>query len=423
MTSSYLTVRNDLLVIFKAAIQAVGGRRCVEDYLRTHPMGSGPIALLAMGKAASAMTGGAVYVLGEQIVRGLVITKDGHCQGEADLKHIQCFEAGHPYPDARSLSAGQKVLEFIHAAPADAQFLVLISGGVSALVEVLPAGWGIDDLTELNHWLLASGLNIKEVNRVRRLVSSIKGGRLAKHLTGHDVVNLLISDVPGDDPVVIGSGLLAPDQESDTTRKAMLKKLCLGGDAPNKLHNIFQHQMSVPEATDPCFSRIHTAIIANNQQACVAAASAGRTRGYDVHQHSAPLAGEAIEMGEHIVNVLKDAEPGLHIWGGETTVVLPAQPGRGGRNQSLALATACQLKNIPRICLLAVGTDGTDGPSEDAGALIDGDTVVRGEAQGLTAKDYLNNADAGTFFEKTGDLVRTGPTGTNVMDLVLAIKA
>lgn len=400
--------RQSLLQCYAAALAAVEGERCVRDSLAAHPVVDRPVTVLAMGKAAAAMAKGAAAVLGPQLAGGLVITRAGYA-GTGLPDALRVIEAGHPLPDARSLAAGEAAIALVRNLPAEHRLLVLTSGGTSALVEALPEGIGLDDMVRLNAWLVGSGLPIGAMNRIRQSVSRIKGGGLARRLRGQPARNLLISDVPGDDPAVIGSGPFCPPPS--------------GGPeipVPGWVREMQQRAGPVPGAAVPGVEHV---VIANNRLACEAAAIEARQAGLVATVHARPLDGEAEAMAHRLVEELERLPPGIHIWGGETTVRLPARPGRGGRNQQLALAAARQLAGREEILLLAAATDGTDGSSEDAGALVDGGTLGRDETEGLDAAACLAGADAGRFLEASGDLVHTGPTGTNVMDLVIAGKA
>ncbi len=405
--------RQPLLSVYRAALAAVNGRRCCRRFLREHRPAT-PVALVAIGKAASGMAQGAADALGERILRGLVITKAGH--GEpltGAAAGFDCLFAGHPVPDARSLQAGAALLAFIDALPAGVPLLLLVSGGASALVEVLPEGAGLAELQRLNDWLLGSGLDIGAMNAVRRSLSCIKGGRLARRLAGRHSLCLMISDVPGDDPGVIGSGLLAP---------AAAMPAAIARQTPDWLRPLQGLAPALPAAGDRCFATVESHVIARLKDALAAAADAGRGLGLAVFEHATPLSGDAASCGRRLAQRLRDGPAGLHVWGGETSVRLPARPGRGGRNQHLALAAATVLAGDAHCTLLCAGTDGSDGPGEDAGAVVDGGTLRRGQGQGLNAVEALRRADSGRFLRASGDLLRTGPTGTNVMDVVLGIK-
>ena len=404
--------RAAVLDIFYAALAAVHGAARVERFLAARQP-PGEVRAVAVGKAAGTMLEGARRALGERLNSALLITKPGHVPpGMASLAGVTVMEAGHPLPDARSLQAGQALLEFIAGAPGDASLLFLISGGTSSLVEVLPSGVTLDDLRRVNHWLLGSGWDIHRMNVLRKRLSCIKGGRLAEQVQGRRVVQLLISDVPGDSPADIGSGLLVADEPASLDEALM----------PQWLHALLENAPSLPDSKTTAGADIENYIVASLDLALSAAAEAARNMGCSAQVHAERLSGDAATAGRHLARVLVEGAPGVHLWGGETTVELPPVPGRGGRNQHLALAAAAVLANRDNVWLLAAGTDGSDGPGEDAGALVDGGTLARGELDGLNITDCLRRADAGSFLEASGDLVTTGPTGTNVMDLVIGLK-
>lgn len=397
-----------LLEVFQAAVSAVNGYRRVREVLAGDAM-PGPVYLIALGKAACAMVQGAADALGHNIRAGFVVTKRGH----VEPLPWPVREAGHPLPDADSLAAGAELLRFVAAIPADAQVLLLLSGGASALVEQLPAGAGLDTLRRMNEWLLASGRDIAAMNRVRKRLSRIKGGRLAQLLAPRRTSCLAISDVPGDDPRFIASGPVVPDESS--AQESI-------DDAPPEVRAALVAAPPLPSADDPCFRAVRFEVIARLGDAKRAAAEAARAYGRPVIMHDEFIAGDAIAAGRRLGQTLVASARGtVHVWGGETTVRLPPRPGRGGRNQSVALAAAVELRGHHAF-FLAAGTDGTDGPTPDAGALVDGGTIERGRAQGADAESALARADAGSFLEASGDLIDTGPTGTNVMDLMLGLR-
>jgi len=402
--------RRNLLEIYQAALAAVEGRAATRRYLEAHPL-PGPVHLVAVGKAATSMALGAHDVLGEQIISGLVICKTDHGDPELDrIERIRYMESDHPVPGERSLTAGQALVEYLDAAPVDATFLCLGSGGASSLVERLPEGCDLAWLQRLTGWLLAGGYDIGTMNRVRKAFSCIKGGRLRQWLHGRQALNLLISDVPGDDPAVVGSGLLVADSgplpplpdELPAWAKACLHEVVATGEVPTE-------------------DRVETVFVARNADACAAARDRAMALGYTVRQAAGFLGGDAESAAVALVAELVEGAPGLRIWGGETTVRLPPDPGRGGRNQHLALVAATALAGRDDLLLVA-GTDGTDGPGEDAGALVDGGTIGRGELHAGSARAALQRADAGTFLAASGDLLQTGPTGTNVMDLAIGLR-
>ncbi len=402
--------RDLLLDCFRAALQRVEGGRAVRRHLAAHPWAVEELDLIAIGKAAEAMTAGALAVFGARLRRGLLVTKQGYLGGPCDPRLV-CLEAEHPVPGPASLRAGRALLDFCRGVPAGRPVLVCLSGGASSLVEVLPPGWDLARLAELTRRLLAEGLDIATMNAVRRAVSRLKGGRLARHLQGHEVRVLLISDVPGDDPAVIGSGPMHPPPAEPLPALPPAVAECLADLPP------------APPPPPAVFAQIRHEIVANLAMARAAAAARARRRGVPVRVHGDFLDGEACATGRALAEALATLPAGLHVWGGETVVHLVARPGRGGRNQQLALCAAQALCGSTDRWLLAAGTDGSDGPTEDAGALVDGGTCRRGADAGRDlARDIAAN-DAGRFLAASGDLISTGPTGTNVMDLVLGWRA
>jgi hydroxypyruvate reductase len=404
--------RGRLLGLFREALAAVDGRAAVRAALAAAPV-RGPVTLIALGKAAEAMALGAIDALGEGLRDGLVVSKAGHLDPVRLARlGLEAMEGGHPVPTAGSLAAGRRLLDVIDAAPPGQDILFLISGGASSLVEVPMAGLDEAGLARANAWLLGSGLPIDAVNRVRKALSRVKGGGLLGRLGDRAVRALAISDVPGDDPAVIGSGLLVPEGDLG----ARLAALAL----PGWLRALVDRGLEERGALPPGGPRVE--LVATLDAARRAAAEAGTRLGLAVHLHSGFIAGDAAERGRDLAAALLAGPPGLSVWGGETTVRLPSDPGRGGRNQHLALAAATVLAGHGDCFLLSAGSDGSDGPTEDAGALVDGGTLARAAVEGLDAAECLARADAGRLLAAAGDLIHTGPTGTNVMDLILGLK-
>ena len=300
------------------------------------------------------------------------------------LPGVEAHESAHPVPDERSLAAGQRLLDWVDDLPASVTPLFLVSGGASSLVEVLEPGVSLESLGQLSARGLAEGVPIGELNARRAKLSRIKGGRLAARLAGRAARALFISDVPDDDPAVIGSGLLGPAAS--------------GVD---------------------CIER---QVIASVDQAMEGVALAAAQRGLTVDCIRERFDGDATRLAARFTHELLMGNTQVRVWGGESTVRLPPQPGRGGRNQHLALAAAKLLPEYPQLLLLAAGTDGTDGPTDVAGGLVDADTCSRMAMAGLDPDDCLSRADAGTALAAADALVRTGPTGTNVADLVIGLS-
>ena len=373
--------------LLQAGLARVEGRRCVREALlaRFRAPDDPPVWAAAIGKAACSMALGAVDALGPALERMLVITKSGHLAPELlSRPGVEAYESSHPVPDERSLTAGARLLEWVDGLPASVLPLFLISGGASSLVEVLEPGVSIAQLEQLSVRGLAAGIAIGELNAQRARLSRIKGGRLASRLRGRAARALFISDVPDDDPAVIGSGLLGPT--------------VAGAD---------------------CIER---QVIASVSEAMEGVAMEALQRGLTVERVQQRFAGEAAGLAARFAHELLMGNTQVRIWGGESTVRLPLHPGRGGRNQHLALAAARFLPDYPQLLLLAVGTDGTDGPTDAAGGLVDAATCERLACAGLDPDDCLSRADSATALAAADALVRTGPTGTNVADLVIGLK-
>ncbi|HLY52596.1 MAG TPA: DUF4147 domain-containing protein, partial [Steroidobacteraceae bacterium] len=346
---------------------------------------TGPVWLAAVGKAAPAMALGAYDSLGERIASSLIITRDGHAPPELLARSgMELIASSHPVPDQRSLAAGARLLEWVDSLPARAQPLFLVSGGASSLVEVLRAPNTLADLERFTARELAAGTAIGEFNARRTALSMIKGGRLTARLRGRAARALFVSDVPGDDPALIGSGLLGPASE--------------GPD------------------------RVQRTLIASVEDAVAGAAAAAAARGLTVHAPDERFDGDAVRLAARFAHELRLSGSAVCVWGGESTVQLPPHPGRGGRNQHLALAAARLIAGQADLLLLAAGTDGTDGVTEDAGALVDADSCARVALGGLDVDACLKGADSASALAASGDLVHLGPTGTNVGDIVIGLK-
>ena len=406
-------IRSDLMQIFNSGIDRVRGQRAVIADLQAHPVTADSLHLVAIGKAASDMTLGALDTLGKQIKDGLLITKHRHTASELhENSLIEVIESDHPVPTEKSLQAGQRLLAYLKSrANPDVHFLFLLSGGASSLVEVLPDGMRLEDLKNINQLLLAKGLDIGQMNALRQAVSCIKGGRLATKLKACNVLNLMISDVPGDDPSVIGSGLLnLPRTKLNLESYPQEIRACLTDIA------------LVPPPDADAFKRINTRIVARLDDAKEACVNSAIALGYDAYLVPDFVDGDIKEVADRLCDTLFGSKHQLLVWGGEPSMQLPQSPGRGGRNQHLALLIAERISNKDGIYFVIAGSDGSDGPTADAGALVDGATTSRGLSMGLNIEHSLANADSGNFLQQTGDLISTGPTGTNVMDLMIGIR-
>jgi glycerate 2-kinase len=358
--------------LWTAGVTAVAGFSATKTALMHS--GQRPDQIIAVGKAAGAMAQAALDHFGP--VPTLVVTKDGHGAGLPET--VQLIESAHPVPDKRSLIAGQALRETVSKMAAGSKLLVLVSGGASSLAEDPVDGYTLGDLIALNQQLLATGLDIGAMNVQRRKFSQIKGGGLLAGFGGRSVQVLAISDVPGDDLGVIGSGI---------------------GDAPQSPAFAFDAQ-----------------IIASNAHARAASVSAAQSDGLTVLANDEMLHDDLETLAPTIGTRLRDMAPGVMVLGGEPTVILPPNPGQGGRNQALALSLAREIAGTTGITVLVAGTDGSDGPTDAAGAIVDGATWGDG------AEAALKRADSGRYLDRKGALLRTGPTGTNVMDLLIAYR-
>jgi glycerate 2-kinase len=377
-----MSARHLLLDLFDAALRSVSGNTCVARELRS--VRRRPYALFAIGKAASAMTRGALEELQNQVASALLITKDGHVDpGLRSDSRVKILETAHPVPDERSLAAGAALVEALRALPGEVFPIFLVSGGSSSLVESLRPGASLADLRALNERGLAAGWDITRLNRERGALSLLKGGGVARMLGRREALALFVSDVPGDDPCVIGSGLLGAGVEPD------------------------------------CIER---RVVANADIAAQAAIEAGRARGLALEPAMRRFDGPAPDVAAAFVDALRDTSADGLVWRGESTVKLPDHHGRGGRNTHLALAAARLLRAGEALTILAAGTDGTDGPTEDAGAIVDAGTVERAELAGCDVERAFEGFDSGMALEYSEDLVHTGPTGTNVGDLLIGIR-
>jgi len=434
------TPRETLEALFRTALRAVEGDRLVRASVSIHgdrlevagrPLpASADLVVAAIGKAAASMAAGLEAVAGARIARGLVVTKDGHAPSQGSAAALPSprwavREAGHPVPDARSEAAARELLALATATRRDDMLIVLLSGGASALLACPLPGLEQVDLIAATRALLASGAAIDEVNVVRKHLAEVAGGRLARTAGAGHIEVLILSDVPGDRLDVIGSGPCVPDASRYRDALAVVERRGLRDQMPPRVLAALSAgaagaRPESPKPGDPGFDRVRTTILASNATALAAAAADAARRGLHPVILSGALHGEAREVGRRLAALALAARsqgPRVLLAGGETTVTVRG-PGRGGRSQELALAAAEVLDGAPGVALLAAGTDGGDGPTDAAGACVDGGTLSRGRARGLDADGALADNDSYAYLAAEGGLVRTGPTGTNVMDLV-----
>ncbi|HHB90464.1 MAG TPA: glycerate kinase [Anaerolineae bacterium] len=438
--------RGRVLPILAAALDAVEPAQAVNRAVRWEPDafwvegvrygldGFRRIVLLAFGKAATPMAQAVAHGLGHRLDHGLVITKYGHGpEDAASWKPLTVVEAAHPVPDAQGVAAARRAVEMAAALTENDLLITLISGGGSALLTLPASGLTLTDLQRTTDLLLASGATIHEINAVRKHLSQVKGGQLARLASPARVLSLILSDVIGNPLDVIASGPTAPDPTTWADAWAVIQKYALETAIPPAVRERLQAGLAgqvpdTPKPGDPLFRRVHNVIIGDNAIAAEAARKEAENQGFHAAILSTFVQGEAREVAQVLVALGREivahgrplSPPACLILGGETTVTLRGD-GKGGRNQELALAAGIALAQIPEadpILIISLGTDGTDGPTDAAGGLADATTVARGRALGLDAQAYLAQNNSYPYLQAVHDLVITGPTRTNVNDLM-----
>ncbi len=384
------------------------------------------IIVVGAGKAGAAMSQAVEVVLGDRLTAGQVNVKAGH---RLPTQRIRLTEAGHPVPDAAGEAGAREILHLLNGCSADDLVLCLISGGGSALLSLPAEGIGLADLAATTSALLRSGATINELNTLRKHLEQAKGGHLARLAQPANVVALVLSDVVGNPLDVIASGPTVPDPSTFEQAWAILKRYDLLNAVPASVVRHLQsgHSGDTPETPkpgDPAFERVQNVIIGSNAIAAHAAETAARRAGINTLLLSTYVQGEAREVARVLAAVAQEvpassnpiAAPACIIVGGETTVTVRGS-GLGGRNQEMALAAALQIDGMPNVDIVCLATDGTDGPTDAAGALCDGTTLRRAAALGLDPWAHLHDNNSYPFFAALGDLLLTGPTHTNVNDL------
>jgi glycerate 2-kinase len=382
------------------------------------------------GKAATAMTAALYGILGERLTGGLVVTKTDHVDPDLDTGPVEVVEAAHPLPDEAGVAATQRMADLLGGVTGQDLVLAVVSGGGSALLTLPVPGVTLPDLQATTDLLLRSGATIVELNAVRKHLSQIKGGGLARLAGRAAVVSLILSDVVGDPLDVIASGPTVPDPTTFADAWAVLARY----DLVERVPRAVQHRLragldgkveETPKPEAALFQNVHNVLVGSNRLAAEAAVETARAQGLNVLLLSTFVEGEARQVARVAAGLAKElvaydrpvSRPACLVWGGETTVTVQGE-GKGGRNQELALAAALAMEGLPGVLLVALGTDGTDGPTDAAGAVATGETVSRARSLGLDPAAYLGNNDAYPFFDALDDLIRTGPTGTNVNDLL-----
>lgn len=406
-----MTLRDTADQIIRASLRAVQPDAAVQRALQEFSC-AGRVVLIAIGKAAWAMANAAWDTLSTRITSGAVITKYGHSRGP--IGPLQIFEAGHPVPDEAGLRAAQAALELTRGLREEDCVLFLISGGGSALFEspLVP----LAELEDITGQLLSCGADIVEINTIRKRLSTVKGGRFAELCAPARVFSIVLSDILGDPLDMIASGPAVPDSTTCDQALAIAEKYhlrltpeaeaCLHTETPKVLHNVT------------------TQITGSVRELCAAAGAECEKLGYTPVLLTDQLCCQAKEAGSFLGTVLRThagkGQKLAFLAGGETVVQLTGH-GKGGRNQELALAAAPHLEGLPGVCVFSVGSDGTDGPTDAAGGYVDGESNAALRAQGLSVYDVLQENDAYHALEKIGGLIITGPTGTNVNDVAVAL--
>ena len=434
-------LRRDLSTIHRAALRAADPERILERDLegdaatgwtfRGEPLlpsprtGGEPVFLFGAGKAAAALARGVRRGLAGEDVRGRIIVKHGH---RLEVPGVVVEEAGHPVPDFHSVEATKRLLADLRAAGESGRVLVLLTGGASALLVAPAPGITLEDKSRVSSLLLACGADIHEINTVRKHLSAVKGGGLIPLLPRGRAAALVISDVIGDQLTSIGSGPATGDPTTFGDALGVLEKFALAGRVPAAVLNRFRDGVAgaVAETPDTPGEPVPHHIVASNFHSLGAAAEEASRLGYRTEVFGRDLAGgvhdTARRFAERLAALGSEPAPSALLAGGELTLEVTGD-GRGGRSQEFALVAARRLEGVSGVALLAAGTDGTDGPTNAAGAFADGESWSRARQQGLEPEAALRNNDSWFLFHETGDLLVTGPTGTNVMDLMVGLTA
>jgi glycerate 2-kinase len=426
-----VTLRESARAVFDAALRAGDVRPLVQRSLpglRLPPRGR--VLVVGAGKASGAMAAAAEETLGELIADGVVAVKDGHV---APTRRVRLLEAGHPVPDERGAAAARAIHDLARSAGPDDLVLVLISGGGSALTPAPAPPITLAEKQALTRLVLRAGANINQLNAVRKHCSILKGGQLARAAGPARVDALLLSDVIGDPLDVIASGPTAPDESTYGEALAILERFDIAGQvAPAIIGRLEQGRRGeipeTPKPGDPLFHRVTNTVIGNNHLVIEAAMERARALGLTPHLLTRTLEGEAREVAARFVTMSREVRAGAGpvrtpcclIAGGETTVTVKGQ-GSGGRCQEFALAAAIEMAGLAGVVVLAAGTDGSDGPTAAAGAIADGESEARARAAGVDLAARLADNDSNPALAALGDLIVTGPSNTNLLDLYLVV--
>jgi len=384
------------------------------------------IFLVGTGKASSSMAQAIEELLGDRMIKGLITTKYGH---GLPLRFTEVIEAGHPLPDPKGMEGARKIKELLKTTGPKDLVLFLISGGGSALLPLPADGIMLEEKQELTQLLLDCGADIKEINTIRKHISQMKGGWLARWAHPSTVITFILSDVVGDPLDVIASGPTVPDTSTFQDACDILKRYSLINEIASSIRNHLRSGKEgkieeTPKAGENVFEKVHNMIIGSNMIALQAAEKEFSSAGFNTITLSSSIVGETREAARFHGAIAREVactgkpirSPACILSGGETTVTIRGS-GLGGRNQEFALSGAFEISGLEKAVLLSGGTDGTDGPTDAAGAIADHTTIARAKQMGMDPVKYLENNDSYHFFKKLGDLLITGPTRTNVMDV------
>ncbi|MFH1113260.1 MAG: glycerate kinase [Pseudomonadota bacterium] len=443
MTGKAADLRSDAVSILEACLDAADPERAVKAFVRVegHTLSVGSdyaldlrhidrVFVVGGGKASAPMGKAVEDLLGDRITGGVICVKYGH---GLELERTRVLEGGHPIPDAAGEQAVREIIAILESAGERDLVICCISGGGSALLPSVPPGITLEDKRYITGRLLAAGADIHEMNAVRKHLSMTKGGRLARFAFPAHVVNLMLSDVVGDDPDTIASGPFVPDGSTYEGVLKILEKYRLLEGVPVSILNRLRAGAvgdvpETPKEGDEIFGRVKNVVVGSNFFSLAAGEAQAKKLGYDTILLSSSIEGDTSEAAGFHAAIAREIRstgrpvnpPACILSGGETTVVLSGA-GKGGRNQHFALALVKRASQISGSLFLSAGTDGTDGPTDAAGAVVDGDSFGRAHLLGMDPDVYLRNNDSYHFFEQLGDLIVTGPTRTNVMDVRICL--
>jgi len=426
-----------LIDIFQSALKAVDPYKLVKHYIDkiitiSTTYKCDKVRVIGFGKASCSMVKALEETISDLIEEAIVITKYGHYESSQLSSKINVIEAGHPVPDENGLKGTEEVIKLLENSLEKTLVVNLISGGGSALLVSPYKGITLQEKQRITDMLLKVGVDIYELNTLRKHISRVKGGRLAEIAYPAHMVSLILSDVIGDRLDVIASGPTAPDTTTYNDALKVLEKYRIRDKAPRSVVEVLEKGRKgiipeTPKEGDKIFERLENIILGSNKIALMAAQEEAEKRGLMIEMISSELSGEAKDVGRWLAWKAREIKhskavqrsPCL-ISGGETTVTVTGK-GVGGRNMELALSFAIEIEGVEGITFLSAGTDGTDGPTDAAGAIVDGQTVIRARALGMNPKAYLENNDSYHFFKEINELFVTGPTGTNVMDIQIMV--